>query len=135
MKNINIFFWNIHGFHNHAFNSSLCEYLSQYDIIGICETWVYNDLERVKSWLSKHTCYAKRGLRNSRFGRFSGGLAVYVKNKSIVIKELKTESKLGIFLLLDKSSLDQTKMFYFVVYTFNQNTQIFIIFLLVIMEY
>ena len=70
---------------------------------------MYNDLERVKSWLSKHTCYAKCGLRNSRFGRCSGGLAVYVKNKSIVIKELKTESKLGIFLLLDRKFFGSDK--------------------------
>ena len=54
-------------------------YIASHDIIGIVETWSENASD-FTNWIQDTLIYTKEGTRRSRYGRCSGGIAVFVKN-------------------------------------------------------
>ena len=77
----------------------------KFDIIGLCETWSSTPGE-FKDLLPGYICYDCVNGQTSKFGRVSGGIAVFVKHDiDIGIKRLWHNYKNAVFILLQHDIL------------------------------
>lgn len=77
---LKILTWNINGLKQKTQDENLKDYLQQYDIIGLQETWS-EDKHDFSTWLPGYKMFTKEGLRTSKYGHCSGGLIVLVKDE------------------------------------------------------
>ena len=76
---ININSWNFCGLQKFENNATFREYLLNFDIVGLLETWGYR-IGQFDSFISNYTCFDSVRIKNDRALRSSGGIAVFVKN-------------------------------------------------------
>ena len=94
--------WNAEGLTRHMDDENIKYFIKSFDICGVNETWSedHDDFLRL---VNSHDVFSNLGKRRSRFGRASGGVAVFVKKKHVkFIKQIYHDFEYGIILLLNK---------------------------------
>lgn len=89
------------------------ELLKTYDLIGICETWC-NTIDTCETLLNGFTCYQKCATRRRAFGRFAGGVAVFVRTifTRYIVKVIDTYDN-TIAIIFDENFLKTEKKILF----------------------
>lgn len=93
--------WNPDGFKRIWNNDHILELLKTFDFVSIYETWCDSkeDCTLLESKLDGFICFNEQATRLHKYGRSSGGIAVYVKEKyQNVIEKLDMGFKFAVIL-------------------------------------
>ena len=108
--------WNINGLKQKLKDEKLRNFLKQYDVIGLQETWG-EEKDEFAAWLPGYKAFVKAGQRTSKYGHCSGGVIVFVKDTlADSVVELKTGNEFCIFLQFKREvfNLDRNVLLGFV---------------------
>ena len=72
--------WNIEGFPQKIFDIELLNYLVQFDVFGLLETWECTS-DLFENLFPSHQCLFCPAIKGSKFGRAMSGVMVYIKNE------------------------------------------------------
>ena len=53
-------------------------YLSQFDVVSLCETWTKNN-DDVCDYMQEYECFCVHGQHLNKYGRNPGGLITFIK--------------------------------------------------------
>ena len=98
-KQLSVISWNIHG--KNSMNDYSFQYLSEYDIISLVETWT--DCDSSVPVIDGYDVYFIHGQRRSRRGRNPGGIAVYVRNTLRQCVKCICKTDFGVYLKIYKA--------------------------------
>ena len=79
--------WNVQGLNKHVNNIDLIEYLSDFDIIFLCETWSKLSKE-FDNFLDGFTNFDRVRVKNPQAIRNSGGVNVFISNRLVDLNQI-----------------------------------------------
>ena len=99
---ISILCWNIEGTSSKLYDQELLDYLSNFDIFTLLETWECSQ-EGLTNLFPGHECLFCPAVRQSQYVRAMSGIAVFIKHSIVKhFKRLTSDCKFGVFLEADK---------------------------------
>ncbi|MCG8032574.1 MAG: endonuclease/exonuclease/phosphatase family protein [Candidatus Thiodiazotropha taylori] len=94
--------WNIEGLKYKLGDRDFVNFLNQFDIFGLLESWSC-DINEFRDVFNDYFCMFCPARKDKKFGRPMGGVVVYLKKYlNRLVKRLLPECKFGIFMQLDK---------------------------------
>ena len=108
--------WNIEGISNKLYDTEILDYLSNFDIFALVETWESSE-NNLLNLFPNHKCLFCPAVRSSQYGRAMSGIAVYIRNSLVqYFKRLTSDCRFGIFLEADKQlfSLEESLLLCFI---------------------
>ncbi|WAR16569.1 hypothetical protein MAR_031163, partial [Mya arenaria] len=103
-------------FKSKLFSTNIIEFIKQYDVIGIQETWDC-DSDYCNKYFNEYTCFSCNAKKSCAGCRAMGGVTVLVKyNIASYFKRVCDNFSFGVMLLIDKKllSLDRDKIHQFI---------------------
>lgn len=94
--------WNADGLKNKKDEKSIHDFINKSDIVGVQETWSESKEDFI-DFIPGFSTISLEGTRQSRHGRCSGGIVVFVRNELIPhVKRINDGCKFAIFLVINK---------------------------------
>jgi exonuclease III len=101
-KHCNIVAWNVNGLKSKLCIDEFIKYCTSFDIIALTETWA-KSIDEFKNSFDGYKAYTSYRPRIRQFGRFLGGIAVFVKQKYLSgVNKIDIDFPHGIFLLFNR---------------------------------